>query len=488
MKAKYKVILIATMLAISGKMYSENLLIGNKSNTIVGNVSEHTFMNDKCAVEFNIDVTHQGSYYACFWVHPLRYDINEYASYAVYVNNTLVGNIAPTTPGWQAIGLSDDSVISLSEGNNSIVIVGDESAVPMVDMVQFGLDYASAQILQSDTIEQIANIAETNDVIISDGMEGSISMPLSYSYNQQIMVKPNEEIEVETYDALSHSVDILFSDRRGNWSSTPEMNQHLNWYKESEAYSSQSSDHKAYLRVKSMTPGQAFYTIKLRGGESGVKQSVDILRINIIDTLGNVRNTYLAEDCSAFYAHADGVLLSGNSYVSKVRCAGTMGNLTPDLAITGAGSTPGRIIKLGSLLDLTSMYFEVETTPIISTTGFHVYNSSSMSPDGHCYVKLIYNNSNAQYVSQVKKGNDNTSVISAQCQDLNILKSKESVTIIGATGKVDVAIYMFDGVKVAEASGSESVSLSTAELPIGIYVVKATDSTGNKLIQKIVIK
>lgn len=71
MKAKYKVILIATMLAISGKMYSENLLIGNKSNTIVGNVSEHTFMNDKCAVEFNIDVTHQGSYYACFWVHPL---------------------------------------------------------------------------------------------------------------------------------------------------------------------------------------------------------------------------------------------------------------------------------------------------------------------------------------------------------------------------------------------------------------------------------
>ena len=491
MKAKYKIILIATILAISGKMYSENLLIGNKSNTIVGNVSEHTFMNDKCAVEFNIDVSEQGSYYACFWVHPLRYDINEYATYAVYVNNALVGNIAPTTPGWQAIGLSDDSVISLSEGNNSIVIVGDESAVPMVDMVQFGLDYASAQILQSDTIGQIADFAEPNDLIISDGMEGSISMPLSYSYNQRIMVNPNEEIEVETYDALSHSVDIFFSSRRGNWSSTPEMNQHLNWYKESEAYSSQSNDHKAYLRVKSMTPGQAFYTIKLRGGESGVKQSVDILRINIIDTLGNVRNTYLAEDCSAFYAHADGVLLSGNSYVSKVRCAGTMGSVTsvtPVLAITGAGSTPGRIIKLGNLLDLTSKYFEVETTPIISTTGFHVYNSSSMSSDGHCNVKLIYNSSNAQYVSQVKKGNDNTSVISAQCQDLNILKSKESVTIIGATGKVDVAIYMFDGVKVAEASGSESVSLSTAELPIGIYVVKATDSTGNKLIQKIVIK
>ena len=72
--------------------------------------------------------------------------------------------------------------------------------------------------------------------------------------------------------------------------------------------------------------------------------------------------------------------------------------------------------------------------------------------------------------------------------ELAISQAENVVTINGATGKVDVAIYTFDGVKAAEASGSESVSLSTAELPIGIYVVKATDSTGNKLIQKIVIK
>ncbi len=71
---------------------------------------------------------------------------------------------------------------------------------------------------------------------------------------------------------------------------------------------------------------------------------------------------------------------------------------------------------------------------------------------------------------------------------LSFVQADDRISINGATGKVDVAIYTFDGVKVAEASGSESVSLSTAELPIGIYVVKATDSTGNKLIQKIVIK
>ena len=71
---------------------------------------------------------------------------------------------------------------------------------------------------------------------------------------------------------------------------------------------------------------------------------------------------------------------------------------------------------------------------------------------------------------------------------LSFVQADDRININGATGKVNVAIYTFDGIKVAEASGSESVGLSTAELPIGIYVVKATDSTGNKLIQKIVIK
>ena len=72
--------------------------------------------------------------------------------------------------------------------------------------------------------------------------------------------------------------------------------------------------------------------------------------------------------------------------------------------------------------------------------------------------------------------------------DLTLYQTGDVVTIGGAIGKVDMAIYVLDGVKVAEASGSESVGLSTAELPIGIYVVKATDSTGNRLTQKIVVK
>lgn len=83
---------------------------------------------------------------------------------------------------------------------------------------------------------------------------------------------------------------------------------------------------------------------------------------------------------------------------------------------------------------------------------------------------------------------DKLSVDQITENSLSFVQTDDRININGATGKVNVTIYTFDGVKVAEASGSESVSLSTTELPIGIYVVKATDSTGNKLIQKIVIK
>ena len=72
--------------------------------------------------------------------------------------------------------------------------------------------------------------------------------------------------------------------------------------------------------------------------------------------------------------------------------------------------------------------------------------------------------------------------------DLTLYQTGDVVTIGGAIGKVDMAIYVLDGVKLAEASGNGSATLLTYELPIGIYVVKATDSTGNRLTQKIVVK
>ena len=71
---------------------------------------------------------------------------------------------------------------------------------------------------------------------------------------------------------------------------------------------------------------------------------------------------------------------------------------------------------------------------------------------------------------------------------LTLVQGAGVVTIGGAVGEVTAAIYALDGVKLAEASGNGSATLLTYELPIGIYVVKATDSTGNRLTQKIVVK
>ena len=71
---------------------------------------------------------------------------------------------------------------------------------------------------------------------------------------------------------------------------------------------------------------------------------------------------------------------------------------------------------------------------------------------------------------------------------LTLAQGSGVVSVGGAVGEVTAAIYALDGVKLAEASGNGSATLLTYELPIGIYVVKATDSTGNRLTQKIVEK
>ena len=141
------------------------------------------------------------------------------------------------------------------------------------------------------------------------------------------------------------------------------------------------------------------------------------------------------------------------------------------------------------------------------------YYNQDATESGSCYTEgigqwlygdIIFTDSNYRFVMEknINTGEvfdhsrgittlnpcDKLSVDQITENSLSFVQADDRISIIGATGKVNVAIYTFDGMKVAEASGSESVSLSTAELPIGIYVVKATDSTGNKLIQKIVIK
>jgi hypothetical protein len=55
-------------------------------------------------------------------------------------------------------------------------------------------------------------------------------------------------------------------------------------------------------------------------------------------------------------------------------------------------------------------------------------------------------------------------------------------------GEVTAAIYALDGVVRVQASAEGSVNLSVAELPVGIYVIKAVDGAGRRLAKKIVVR
>lgn len=83
---------------------------------------------------------------------------------------------------------------------------------------------------------------------------------------------------------------------------------------------------------------------------------------------------------------------------------------------------------------------------------------------------------------------DKLSVGKIAQNELIITQAKDVAIISGASGKIAAAIFTFDGLKLVEATGDGGVDLSTAELPIGIYVVRAVNDNGDRLTQKIVVK
>ena len=71
---------------------------------------------------------------------------------------------------------------------------------------------------------------------------------------------------------------------------------------------------------------------------------------------------------------------------------------------------------------------------------------------------------------------------------LTLAQGSGVVSVGGAVGEVTAAIYALDGVVRVQASSEGSVSLSVAELPVGIYVIKAVDGAGRRLAKKIVVR
>ena len=163
MKAKYKIMLIAVMLATAHIGYSQNV----ENSKLVADMIENTFEESKCGLVFEVNPIQSGSYYVCFWVHPLQYEANIFATYPVYINDVLVGEIMPSKSGWQAIGLADNSVVALTKGKNKIVVLGDKNALPMIERVQFAQDYASAQINDDLFIDETSILSSFSDFLNS---------------------------------------------------------------------------------------------------------------------------------------------------------------------------------------------------------------------------------------------------------------------------------------------------------------------------------
>lgn len=75
-------------------------------------------------------------------------------------------------------------------------------------------------------------------------------------------------------------------------------------------------------------------------------------------------------------------------------------------------------------------------------------------------------------------------IYSEQYIDIEIISDE----IVAKGDKLQLEVHTLDGIKLAEATGESEARISTAELPIGIYMVSATDVIGHTLSKKIVVK
>ena len=105
------------------------------------------YSTNRNSIDFEVESTSNGMFYANFWLMPIRYSNNTYSTYQVYVNEKLAGTINPTFGNWQNISLSGNKKISLNSGRNIISVVSTSSEIPSVEFVKLGKSKERANII-----------------------------------------------------------------------------------------------------------------------------------------------------------------------------------------------------------------------------------------------------------------------------------------------------------------------------------------------------
>ena len=475
MKSIYKYILIVAFLSMTWNAQAE------ESAVVQSSVQHSTeYCEGVSQLVFNIEAPTIGNYHIRFWINPTTSDNLTFENHKVLINAEEVGFLIPTSGGWQSIGIGDNETVMLYEGDNEIRILGDEISSPMIDMVrisdraeevEIAPTRSATQTTQIGTIQNGENsIQSTNTGVITDG---HTPITAYYSFNKEMTLQLGQIITVVTTGAARHGVDLFLKRNVDELYPEVETND-LNWYGESDAYSSTTTNHRATIQTKIPVLGR--YIVKLRSGVSGTQQTISNLTITVQDSINDTDPTiYTYTNSKASFTRMPTIIpANGAEYrVSALHLKQQLGqSISMDVCVEGDASEPGRVVRYVRPATTNGLYYTgiIDAPYQIPASGIHVSVANSLTTSATCY--LAVSETPAEIVEMQAANNNSTEIIEIKHNN-SIVRVDDNRIVIPKSGEDKL-------VEIYNLSGSLIYSGIEEEIFIqerGIYIVRIGEET-----------
>lgn len=173
---------------------------------------------------FEVETSETGEYYTEFWLLPARLADKSYSTFNVYVNDSYVGDIKPSTGNWQAAHVNGHEALNLSKGKNVITVVAPAPQVPEVESIKVAKNHSDAEF-SSEAYENYLDRAKAgvaydipdangNAMYTTDsddsGQEDLLDIPLNYTFYTVFSFTKGEEIFITSSSASAHKLDVVY--------------------------------------------------------------------------------------------------------------------------------------------------------------------------------------------------------------------------------------------------------------------------------------
>ena len=496
---------------------------------------------------FEVEASEAGEYYTEFWLLPAGLADKSYSTFNVYVNDSYVGDIKPSTGNWQASHVNGHEALNLSKGKNVITVVTPAPLVPEVESIKVAKNYSDAKFsseaygnyLDKAKAGIAYDIPETNGTAMyttdsdDSGQEDLLDIPLNYTFYTVFSFTKGEEIFITSSSASAHKLDMVYYGHdkpievpiignTNNYGSSTEASVGLGvgevvpdlptiprkpqqpaWFVPATSeemqglgfvYPSQKAENSS-MQVASaiMTiPKTGKYLVRVRHLENGGTGVADV----------NVNGEYFYENVPITLSYRDFTIPADGSTYAVYTLSDNFSTDDPYLFIHG-----GRCDKIVGYNDDTpkamrdrlciSTYDSyISQRYLMKTSGISVSNYSSYEPESSCCIFWGVASGTVQSASKMRAKRGDTTATSAPSIDTSIrIISPQNVNgILSVTANEDIqkiSVYGLAGNCLGSFNCDESnVSLPASSLNMsqpGIYVI-SVETTAGVTSQKIIIK